>query len=142
MQPAHLRIGDAERERAATALGEHYAQGRITTEEHAERLDRIWSARTYGDLRHLFRDLPEPAPVVEPVPGRAIGATRSARAPSAYWSGGRRRGPLPPPILLVLGVLALLTIVTHLPFVVAGLLVILFVSMRRRRRATRWGGHP
>ena len=41
----HLRIGDTEREQAAAALGEHYAQGRLTTEEHSERLDQAWAAR-------------------------------------------------------------------------------------------------
>ena len=34
-----LRIGDAEREAAVTALGEHYAAGRLTKEEYDERAD-------------------------------------------------------------------------------------------------------
>lgn len=55
-----LRIGDADRESAARELGEHFAFGRITAEEHAERLDQIWAARTAADLSPAFRDLPRP----------------------------------------------------------------------------------
>ena len=33
-------------------LAEHYADGRLDTEEHDERLDAIWSARTRADLGH------------------------------------------------------------------------------------------
>ena len=41
-----IRLSDAERETASQALGEHYAQGRLDADEHAERHERIWSART------------------------------------------------------------------------------------------------
>lgn len=53
-----LRIGDAEREAAAAALGEHFASGRLTREEYDERSDRVWAARTNSDLGPLFTDLP------------------------------------------------------------------------------------
>jgi hypothetical protein len=71
--PAQVRIGDAERESAVTALGEHYAAGRITKEEFDERSSTAWSARTSGDLVPLFGDLPRlqaPAPR-RPQPPRA-----------------------------------------------------------------------
>ena len=55
-----LRIGDAERETAAHELGEHFAMGRITAEEHGERLEQIWTARTSADLAPAFADLPRP----------------------------------------------------------------------------------
>jgi Flp pilus assembly protein TadB len=55
-----LRIGDADREEAARELGEHFALGRITAEEHTERLEQIWAARTTADLAPAFRDLPRP----------------------------------------------------------------------------------
>lgn len=55
------RIGDAERETAVRALGEHYAAGRITKEEFDERSDAAMRARTNSDLRPLFADLPVPA---------------------------------------------------------------------------------
>ena len=53
-----LRIGDAEREQAAADLGEHFAQGRLTADEHAERLDQVMRARTRAELAPLFSDLP------------------------------------------------------------------------------------
>ena len=53
-----MRIGDAEREAAVTALGEHYAAGRLTLEEYDERTSRAYAARTLADLWPLFRDLP------------------------------------------------------------------------------------
>ncbi len=77
----HLRMSDAEREQAATALGEHYAQGRLTTEEHSERLDQIWAAKTRAELTPIFRDLPGPASQPPPRPSSASAAPR--RAPPA-----------------------------------------------------------
>ncbi|KQT94278.1 hypothetical protein ASG49_05125 [Marmoricola sp. Leaf446] len=67
---AELRIGDGERESAVAALGEHYAQGRLTKDEYDERSDAAWTARTAGDLRPLFADLPASAAgPVAPRPG-------------------------------------------------------------------------
>jgi hypothetical protein len=123
-----LRIGDAERERAAAELGEHFVQGRLTAEEHTERLDRVWSARTRAELGPLFRDLPGHHGPVAPGPATA------ARAPS-YWSGGVapfRRGR-PSPLVFVLLVLLALTVITHVPLILVGGLVALFVVSRHRR---------
>ena len=135
MSDDQLRIGDAERDSAAAELGEHYAQGRLTTEEHAERLDRIWSSRTRGELGPVFRDLP--GRYGPPTP---IGPRTARRA--TYWSGGVapfRRG-VPTPLFVVLAVLAALTVVTHLPLILAGFLVWFFVVGRHRRgsRAPHW----
>jgi hypothetical protein len=55
---AHLRAADADRERAASELGRHYAEGRLTAEELSERLEVVYSARTLGDLAAVARDLP------------------------------------------------------------------------------------
>ncbi len=65
-----MRIGDAERESAVTALGEHYVAGRLTKDELDDRADRAWSARTSGDLAPLFRDLPALPPQAPPRPPR------------------------------------------------------------------------
>ena len=120
----HLRISDAEREAAAAELAEHYAQGRLTTEEHAERLDRIWASRTRGELAPIFRDLPGPYGPV----GR-----QADRRPVSWSPGGPFRRGVPGPVLAVLAVLVVLTAVTHLPLFLAGVLVLLFVAARRRR---------
>ena len=131
-----LRISDAERERAATELAEHYAAGRLTTEEHSERLDLVWAARTQGDLLPIFRDLPGaygPARRVDP---------RARPAERAHWSTGPRpwagRRGVPAPLLVLLVVLLGISVATHVPVFLAGLLVLVFVLSRHRRRAT-WG---
>jgi hypothetical protein len=55
-----IRIGDAEREAAVSALGEHYAAGRLTKEEYDERAGIAWTAKTNSVLWPLFADLPRP----------------------------------------------------------------------------------
>ncbi|HYF72129.1 MAG TPA: DUF1707 domain-containing protein [Nocardioides sp.] len=135
MNDDQLRIGDAEREQAAAALGEHYAQGRLSVEEHAERLDRIWAARTRADLRPVFRDLPGWYGPAAPTP-------RPAARRATYWSTGMapfHRG-LPSPVVVVLMLLLVLTVLTHLPVILAGALVVFFVLGRHRRpsRARHW----
>ena len=87
----HLRIGDKEREQAATALGEHYAQGRLTTEEHSERLDRIWAAKTRSELAPIFRDLPGPGTPRPAGPAPARPTVRPPRCGRAGGAGSRSR---------------------------------------------------
>jgi hypothetical protein len=53
-----IRIGNAERERAAGELGEHFSAGRLTAEEYGERVRVAYQARTGADLEPLFTDLP------------------------------------------------------------------------------------
>ena len=119
MSDEQLRIGDAEREHATAALGEHFAQGRITADEHAERLDQIWAARTRADLQPVFRDLPDPS---------------RRTTPEARTRCESRRGRPPGLFLAVLAALIVLTALTHVPFVVAGVLIAIFVFSRRRHR--------
>ena len=69
-----LRIGTAEREDAVRVLGEHMAEGRLALEEYEERTAAALEARTRGDLKPLFNDLPAPFPAFmapPPVPYRA-----------------------------------------------------------------------
>jgi TM2 domain-containing membrane protein YozV len=60
--PDSVRIGTAEREAAARALGEHFAAGRLHTDEYEFRLTAAYEAPTLRYLRGLFDDLPEPRP--------------------------------------------------------------------------------
>jgi hypothetical protein len=53
-----MRAGDADRERLVEQLREHHAAGRLTLDEFEERMAQAYSAKTYGDLRTLTRDLP------------------------------------------------------------------------------------
>ena len=80
-----LRIGDADREAAAAALREHFAQGRLTLEEFQLRLAAVFGAKIDRDLAHICADLP---PVASPTPARpAIQATDHGKG------NYRRRAP-------------------------------------------------
>jgi hypothetical protein len=52
-----LRASDADREQVATLLGTAYAEGRLTREEHDERIDHLMAAKTFDDLIPITRDL-------------------------------------------------------------------------------------
>jgi DNA-binding PadR family transcriptional regulator len=54
----HLRAGDADRDAAAAALSEHFAQGRLTLDELNARLDAALTATTHGELSRATQDLP------------------------------------------------------------------------------------
>lgn len=124
-----LRIGDADREAAVHELGEHFALGRISAEEHSERLERIWSARTQAELNPVFGDLPRPR---QPEP---VKTTRSSARP---------RMPRPPhlPFLLkaLIAVVAVFFLISHLPLLVIALLVYVLVVRRVAHRG-RWHDH-
>src|SRR5436190_1698862 len=49
---------DADRDRVADILREALAEGRLTADEHAERVDGVYRAKTHADLEPLVRDLP------------------------------------------------------------------------------------
>jgi hypothetical protein len=53
----NLRASDADREQVATVLSTAYAEGRLTRDEHDERLDQLLAARTFDDLIPITRDL-------------------------------------------------------------------------------------
>ncbi len=57
-EPSELRISDEEREAAAREIREHFAAGRLTEDELAERIHAVYSARTTDQLRALRADLP------------------------------------------------------------------------------------
>ena len=55
--PRNLRASDADRDRVLTLLAEAVSDGRLTPEEHAERVQRACTARTLGELADLTTDL-------------------------------------------------------------------------------------
>jgi hypothetical protein len=126
---AQLRIGDMEREAAVTALGEHYATGRLSKEEYDERATVAYEARTLAALQPLFADLPFPHGPLQPGPPPVRGPVPQGRRSRSHF-------PLFPLVLLLVGV-ALLTKVNLFPLVLlafGGML--LFRSIRRQA-----GGH-
>jgi len=71
--PRDLRASDSDRDRVVVLLGEAMSDGRLTADEHAERMQRAFTARTLGELAELTADLA--APSAQPVRldgGRAI----------------------------------------------------------------------
>jgi TM2 domain-containing membrane protein YozV len=64
-----FRIGTAEREEATQVLGEHFAEGRLTSDEYEARVSAAFEAENRAQLRPLFDDLPAPRPVcLQPPP--------------------------------------------------------------------------
>jgi len=129
-----VRIGDADREAAVHALGEHYAAGRLTREEYDERADRAFAARTVADVSGLFRDLPAPRPVgrsvaAGPLRAAAVAAARPAAWPSYRPPARRQRVPFVPLLLLLIGLAMLL----HAPWLVFLVLGALWLTRSRRR---------
>jgi Flp pilus assembly protein TadB len=132
-----LRIGDADREAAARELGEHFALGRISVDEHTERLEQIWTARTAADLAPAFRDLPRPR---TPQPSRP--ARRSTTRPTPV---SRDRGWDLPRVPFLFKLLLAVVVVWwgfHHPLFLLVAAVVWFLLVRRfvRRRLRWWHG--
>jgi hypothetical protein len=62
----HIRASDADRERAAETLREHFAAGRLNEEELSERVDGVYRATTMQEIEQLWGDLPRlpPSPIL------------------------------------------------------------------------------
>jgi len=58
VQTVAMRASDAEREGVVAELREHFAQGRLSSEEFEERVARAYGARTRDQLAPLLVDLP------------------------------------------------------------------------------------
>ncbi len=80
--PAELRASDADRDRIAHILADALAEGRLTAEEHSERLDSLYAGKTVGELEVLVRDLPAPgaAPATPAYAQAPAGPARPAPA--------------------------------------------------------------
>lgn len=129
-EPDRLRVGDAERQQAVTALGEHFASGRLDQLEFDERIQAAYAARTRVDLRGLFTDLPEPAPFrPEPAPGFRAGRTARDRPRFA-----------PPMPLFPLVLVAAIVASAILRFPVFPIVLVLWFGLFRRMG--RWPGPP
>jgi len=81
---ASMRSSDAERDRAADALGDHLAAGRLTFEEFEQRLDLVLRAPTHGQLRRALTDLPG-----SPPPELGVASARERAVHRARWDQNR-----------------------------------------------------
>jgi Domain of unknown function (DUF1707)/Cell wall-active antibiotics response 4TMS YvqF len=70
------------------------AEGRLTAEEHSDRLDSIYSAKTQAELVPLLEDLPSAGTVSAPAPSQAGPPAKARRGGRivAIFSGATRRG--------------------------------------------------
>jgi hypothetical protein len=57
--PQQLRVSDEQRERAAQALREHFAAGRISEDELDDRVQAAYDAKTEAELDKQLSDLPK-----------------------------------------------------------------------------------
>ena len=57
---------DGDRDAAARVLNEAFAEGRLTADEHGERVRAVYAARTWPELARLTADLPGPADAAGP----------------------------------------------------------------------------
>jgi Domain of unknown function (DUF1707)/Cell wall-active antibiotics response 4TMS YvqF len=103
---AELRASDAERDRIADLLREALAEGRLTADEHAERVEGVLNAKTVGELEVFIRDLPaaherRATPVYTVAPNRPtdaiptdpddnVVAVFSSAVRKGRWRAGRR----------------------------------------------------
>ncbi|MCX5050770.1 MULTISPECIES: DUF1707 SHOCT-like domain-containing protein [unclassified Streptomyces] len=104
---ADLRASDADRDRIADLLRDALAEGRLTADEHAERVEGVLAAKTVGELEVYIRDLPaahrhRAAPAFAAAPNRPtvgaipadpddnVVAVFSSAARKGRWRAGRR----------------------------------------------------
>jgi len=99
---AEIRISSAERDDAVTALAVHRSSGRLSHDEHEDRLRRAQEASTRAEVEALFEDLPAPHP--------DLSGAVSPRPPAVVnpeWPGGRA-STRASRVMDVIGVLSLL----------------------------------
>ena len=83
-KPSELRASDADRERVVAVLAEAAGDGRLTLEEHSERVQRAYRARTLGELAGLTKDLVPPG--AQPL------QLDDSRTVTAFFTTVRREG--------------------------------------------------
>jgi uncharacterized protein DUF1707 len=120
----HLRASDSDREHVAERLRHATAEGRLSTTELEHRLSTALTARTYGELDRLIRDLPGK---------RAVGRARNYAVAAATV------------VAVIVAVAAIAAIVTLVLTGIAIWMVWLaigwwFFGHRRRPRRQQWSG--
>lgn len=141
-----MRASDADREKAVHALQEQVGEGRLTLPEFEERSGAAYVAKTVGELRALFKDLPmDPLappkapweqtvamPGVPPWGPRMYSINQQRSLPPA-----RRAGPIGALMVLLIGLLVvqgILAVAAHVFFPIIPLVFLLLVLRPRGRR--------
>jgi Domain of unknown function (DUF1707) len=125
-----LRASDADREQVIGTLKAAFVQGRLTEDEFAARVDRVYASRTYAELAEVIADIPT-----------ALTAAPSPRAPwratkRAWWFEYAAFLPGIVAVILLPGgphttvwTLVILAVVVYLVFWILG--AFMMVSSRR-----------
>ena len=100
------RASDADRDAAAGLLNEAFAEGRLTADEHDQRLSAAYAARSWQQLHQLTADLPDASGATAPMAHRMAAGMDPCLlcvllivcppAGIAYWLLSRRRPPALP----------------------------------------------
>ncbi len=96
---SRLRASDADRDTAAAVINNALAEGRLTAEEHSDRLDAIYAAKTHAELVPAARR-PAATPRCRDRPRRSAGTGPDLRLAStrrggrivAIFGGASRKG--------------------------------------------------
>ncbi len=143
-----MRASDADREKVVHALQEQVGEGRLTLAEFEERSGAAYAAKTVGELRALFKDLPHD-PLGPPVRSQTPREQPFGMPAIPPWAQRTLpRGPMPPvrrgsPVAAVILVLFGLFVVQGVLMVAAHVffpflpIVLLFLFLRPRGRRYR-----
>lgn len=90
-----MRAGDNDRQVVADRLKAALDEGRLDLGEYDERLQKTYSAKTFGDLSGLLDDLPGTVPLehsqvqayAAPSPGTSVEQPQSKAQQVAKWAG-------------------------------------------------------
>ena len=102
-RPSQMRCADSDRDLVAEVLNAAFTEGRITQDEHSERMDALWQAKTFGELTPLTEDLMPHGPIHHlpaPVNGQGAGlvvdpSNANQNPDSIHVRHGRREAPGP-----------------------------------------------
>ena len=107
VREGETRASDADRDAAVSLLGDAFAEGRLTADEHDQRLSAAYAARSWQQLHQLTADLPTASGgATVPTASRMLAGVDPCLlcvllivcppAGIVYWLLSRRRLPLPP----------------------------------------------
>jgi hypothetical protein len=141
-QDRSLRASNAERDAISAILRRQYTEGRLDSDEFAERYGRCLVARTYAELDDLIADLPFDAEPVSSGSARAGRGFAGARTGGETWSGRSRRAGrlrLPVPVLIWAAVVVAAAAVSGGRLLWVGIPLFFFVVRPLLWRTAWWG---
>ena len=96
---AHLRASDEDRDQVVEVLRDSLMAGRLTQDEHAERLEATFMAKTLGELEPITADLAKPDRSAAATASTANAQIQPVADPDAsfesvvgIFGGGERKG--------------------------------------------------